>query len=457
MSVRLHLVLALLTAGILAGCVNRPPNRPLGQSDAQSGYYFHRQPRPNNSDETLFLVAFSGGGTRAAALAYGVLEELRDTTFAAPGGQRRLLDEIDAVSSVSGGSVTAAAFGLYGDGIFPRLERDFLKRNVQRSLVMGTANPVNWPRLASGRFGRSEIAAEFYDRILFHGATIGDMGRRPGPFVIINGTDITTGARFEFTQYQFDLLCSDVDQFPVSRAVAASSAVPAALTPITVNNYAGNCGYVPPDWIRRRYRPDEGRVRLRARELRSYLDATNRPFVHVVDGGVSDNLGLRAFLDGMHAMQAQPELLGGMQPEKVKRVVVISANAYSFPDRTWDKRERPPGSIAVGAAAANHTLDRYSFETLELVKEQFEDWQRELKGRSEIHLYPIMINFTNFRDLAERRFFLNLPTSFVLPPTDVDKLKDAGHRLLRQNRAYRELLADLGIALAPDPAAAPGE
>jgi NTE family protein len=457
MTLRLLLLFALLTAGMLAGCVNRPPNRPLGQSDAQSGYYFHRQPRPNNSDETLFLMAFSGGGTRAAALAYGVLEELRDTTFAAPEGQRRLLDEIDAVSSVSGGSVTAAAFGLYGDGIFPRLERDFLKRNVQRSLVLRTANPLNWPRLASGRFGRSEIAAEFYDRILFHGATIGDMGRRPGPFVIINGTDITTGARFEFTQNQFDLLCSDVDPFPLSRALAASSAVPAALTPITVNNYAGNCGYVPPDWIRRRYRPDEGRIRLRARELRSYLDATNRPFIHVVDGGVSDNLGLQAFLDGMRAMQAQRELLGGMQPEKAKRVVVISANAYSFPDRVWDKRERPPASLTVAAAAANHALDRYSFETLELVKEQFESWQRELKGRSEMRLYPIMINFTNFRDLAERRFFLNLPTSFVLPPTDVDKLKDAGHRLLRQNHAYRELLEDLGIPITPDAVPAPAE
>jgi NTE family protein len=188
--------------------------------------------------------------------------------------------------------------------------------------------------------------------------------------------------------------------------------------------------------------------------MRSYLDSTNRPFIHVVDGGVSDNLGLRAFLDGMNAMQAQPELVGNLNPSKVKRVVVISANAYSFPDRTWDRREQPPGSLTVGAAAANHTLDRYSFETLELVKEQFEAWQRQLSGRSEIKLYPVMINFTNFRDLKERRFYLNLPTSFVLPPTDVDKLKDAGHRLLRQNRAYRELLGDLSIALPPEPAEA---
>lgn len=452
MSCPVHRLAAWLLVLLVVGCVTRPVNPPLGQRDASDGYYFHQQERPDNSDETLFLVAFSGGGTRAAALAYGVLEELRDTTFPAPEGQRRLLDEIDAISSVSGGSVTAAAYGLYGDEIFPRLETDFLKRDVQRNLVLKTANPLNWWRLASGRFGRSELAAEFYDRILFHGATIGDFGRRPGPFVIINSTDITTGARFEFTQTQFDLLCSDVSGFPISRAVAASSAVPAALTPITVNNYAGHCGYSPPEWIQRRYRPSEGRVRLRAREMRSYLDSTNRPFIHVVDGGVSDNLGLRAFLDGMNAMQAQPELVGDLDPAKVKRVVVISANAYSFPDRNWDQREQPPGSLTVGAAAANHTLDRYSFETLELVKEQFEIWQRQLSGRSEIKLYPVMINFTNFRDLKERRFFLNLPTSFVLPPTDVDKLKDAGHRLLRQNPAYRELLRDFNIQLPPDPA-----
>jgi NTE family protein len=445
-------IFPLLLGGTLlvAGCVTRPVNAPLASRAANTGYYFHRQARPNNSDETLFLVAFSGGGTRAAALAYGVLEELRATTFATPTGERRLLDEIDAISSVSGGSVTAAAYGLYGDGIFPRLETDFLKRNVQGNLLLRTANPLNWPRLASGRFGRSELAAEFYDRILFNGATIGDLGRRPGPFVILNSTDISTGARFEFTQYQFDLLCSDVDSFPISRAVAASSAVPAALTPITLNNYAGDCGFVPLPWITRRYRPDEGRVRLRARELRSYTNTADRPFIHVVDGGVSDNLGLRAFLDGMHALQAQPELVGEMKPANVKRVVVISANAYSFPDRTWDRREQPPGSFTVGTAAANHTLDRYSFETLELVREQFDAWQGELNGRTEIKLYPVMINFTNFRDLKERRFFLNLPTSFVLPPTDVDKLVDAGHRLLRQNRAYRGLLADLKIPLPPE-------
>lgn len=64
------------------------------------------------------MLAFSGGGTRAEALAYGVLEELRDTEVLIDGKPRRLLDEIDLISSVSGGSFTSAYYGLHGDRIF---------------------------------------------------------------------------------------------------------------------------------------------------------------------------------------------------------------------------------------------------------------------------------------------------------------------------------------------------
>jgi NTE family protein len=77
------------------------------------------------------LVSFSGGGTRASALAYGVLQELRDTQVGVGGERERLLDEIDVISSVSGGSFTSAYYGLYGDRIFEDFEERFLRRNVQ--------------------------------------------------------------------------------------------------------------------------------------------------------------------------------------------------------------------------------------------------------------------------------------------------------------------------------------
>jgi NTE family protein len=77
------------------------------------------------------LVSFSGGGTRASALAYGVLQELRDTQVGVGGERERLLDEIDVITSVSGGSFTSAYYGLYGDRIFEDFEERFLRRNVQ--------------------------------------------------------------------------------------------------------------------------------------------------------------------------------------------------------------------------------------------------------------------------------------------------------------------------------------
>ena len=177
------------------------------------------------------MLAFSGGGTRAAAFSYGLLEALRDITFEVEGKPRRLLDEVDVISSVSGGSVTAAAYGLYGDRAFEIFEPAFLKRNVELALLGQVINPLHWPELWSPYFGRSDLAAKYYDKILFKNAWFRDLDHQQQPYLIINGTDIATGTRFSFTQNYFDLLASDLNTYPLSRAVAASSAVPGLLTP----------------------------------------------------------------------------------------------------------------------------------------------------------------------------------------------------------------------------------
>jgi NTE family protein len=439
----LPLLVGLFAAG---GCATRVPNAPLAQRHADQGYYFHTKQRPNNSDETVFIVMFSGGGTRAAAFAYGVLDGLRRVEVDGPGGRRNLLNEVDAISSVSGGSVTAAAYGLHGEAIFPMLEGAFLKRNIQGALALGVLNPLNWPRLWSGHFGRSDLAAEYYDRILFQGATFAELQRRPGPFIVINSTDISTGARFEFTQRQFDLMCSDLATFPVSKAVAASSAVPGLLTPVTLNNYAGHCGYPIPEWITHTNAPQDIRGRLRTGELKTYLDSTNRPFLHVVDGGVSDNLGIRAVIDGTYALRNQPELQDGIDVRRVKRVVLLSVNAYSSPPKDWDQHESPPGSLTTAAAAAALTLDRYSIETLAVANEEFERWKHDLgnNGAAGVEFYPIFLSFRNFKEDKQRNFFLSMPTSFFLPPASVDELGRAGRELLNEDEVYQKLLRDLG-------------
>ena len=131
-------------------------NEPGVDVNAGQPYSLTTWAQSEEAADFVFIVAFSGGGTRAAAMAYGVLEELRDTNIVIEGRESRLLDEVTHISSVSGGSFTSAYYGLYGDRIFndfeasilpaypPILEaRDFLRRQgASVALLSGSGSAV---------------------------------------------------------------------------------------------------------------------------------------------------------------------------------------------------------------------------------------------------------------------------------------------------------------------------
>src|SRR5258708_28716453 len=224
-----------------------PSNPPLVQSAPDAGYRFERLESGDNSDELFVIVTFSGGGTRAAALAYGVLEALRDTTIRWRGRSVALLDEVDVISSISGGSFPAAYYALRGRQIFDEFPERFLYRPVESDLIKLALSPASWLKLAAPAYGRSDLAAELYHREVFGGATYADLiARNRRPFVILNATDMTTGTQCPFIQDQFDRRCSDLAGVPLARAAASSSAFPGGLTALTYQNYAGSCGYRPP-------------------------------------------------------------------------------------------------------------------------------------------------------------------------------------------------------------------
>jgi NTE family protein len=97
----------LLLISLGTGCAHYPFNQSLKQIDRQTGYRAKFRGVPGNSEAILFYLTFSGGGTRAAAFAYGVLEDLKKTMVMIDGKERRLLDEVDVISAVSEGSFTA--------------------------------------------------------------------------------------------------------------------------------------------------------------------------------------------------------------------------------------------------------------------------------------------------------------------------------------------------------------
>src|SRR4029078_10011475 len=119
----------------------------------------------------------------------------------------------------------------------------FLKRDVERQLRAELL--ANLPRLAQSQFSRGKFLAEYFDRELFHGATYADLARGDmRPFVVINATALSTGARFPFTQTQFALLCLDLGSVKLGRAVAASAALPPFFGPITLEHQVERRGTV---------------------------------------------------------------------------------------------------------------------------------------------------------------------------------------------------------------------
>jgi NTE family protein len=432
----------------------------LKQVDPQTGYRAKYMGTPGNSENLLLYLTFSGGGTRAAALSYGVLEELRKTEVVIDGKNRRLLDEVDGISSVSGGSFTAGYYGLFGDRIFEDFESKFLKKNIQGALTTRTLfNPINWVRLYSDTFDRSDLAAEYYDKHVFEGKTFGDIAARKGPMIMMNATDMTHGTRIGFSQDAFDVICSDVSRFPVARAAAASSAVPMLLSPISLQNYAGTCGFKIPEGFEEilKGRSISERQLFLANDIAPFLDSQKKPYIHLVDGGVSDNLGLRAILDRVIARGSVWELIKGTPRENLNKVVLIVVNAEAEPDPKWDRSEGIPGIGAMMSAYSSIGIERYNNETIALLKESVKSWADEIRTQrckrgtvstlpgscGDIQFYVVEVKFDALKDETERMYFKRLPTAFKLAPEQVDKLRDVAHRLLVNSEEFQRLVRDL--------------
>lgn len=446
---------------VTTGCAHYPINQPLRQSDPQGGYRAKNFKHVGIDDDTLVMLTFSGGGTRAAAFSYGVLEALRDTEISIHGSKKRMLDEVDFISGVSGGSFTAAYYGLFGDRIFEDFESRFLKKNIQGEIIRGILfNPVNWAKLSSPYYSRSDLAADYYDNNVFDHGTFGDILARGETMIVINATDMTLGTRFSFIQDPFDAICSDLCSFSVARACAASSAVPVLLSPVTLRNYAGKCGFQVPTVLTEAMQPPRDVTSRRfdlANNMLPFLDSQKKPYFHLVDGGVADNLGLRAVLERVTLMGDPWTTLKYANLERVHKIVFVVVNAETEIDTKWDRFETNPPFAVKLDSYSSIAIARYNTDTMALLSESFNRWADEIRrGRcgsskintepgscGDIDFYLVEVKFDALDDEAERHYFKQLPTSFALKPDEVDRLRDAARRILAKSKEFQRLVSDL--------------
>jgi NTE family protein len=465
---------SLLGVGLIAllgGCATRPINPPITQADPSVGYRYEvRQSHiKDTGKDAMLILAFSGGGTRAAAFSYGVLEFLGRTKIADSKGRTvRLLDEVDIITGVSGGSFTALAYGLYGEKLFDDYETRFLKRDVQGEIIARALNPLNWGKLSSTAWGRSELAAQLYDEILFGGATFDDLNRGDGPMILASATDLSSGSRFVFNQSTFDVICSDLNAVPLSRAASASSAVPVVLSAVTLNNYGGTCNWKVPPWAApflgsaNPPRPAARAIRT-LKSIQAYGDSVERPYLHLVDGGVADNLGMRSVLDVFEILESLSESGVRTPFDRARRIIVFVVNSISAPPTDWDKSEDPPGTVETLLKSAGTPIDRNSFENVEQLRDTAAKWRTmrlianskamaantdpEVANALRVpkaEIYAIDVSFAALTDKAEFDYLNQQPTTFVLPPEAVDRLRAAAGRIILASPEFQRLLNDLG-------------
>ncbi|MDE1895297.1 MAG: patatin-like phospholipase family protein [Xanthomonadaceae bacterium] len=445
------LLLGLALAG-LAGCATRTWNTRIKPVGVEDRYEFNtRFPHPPR--DTFIVLAFSGGGTRAAAFSYGVLEKLRDTVVELDGQPTRLLDLVDVITSVSGGSYTAAYYGLFGDRIFDDFRSRFLYRNWQGELLGLLARPDHLLSIAGAHYNRSDLVAAYLDRTLFDGKTFADMSPAGLPMIILNASDLNNATTFSFIQQQFDFLCSDLSTYPVANAVMASSAVPGPFAPIALRNYP-DCPQRHQPWVAQSLAHDDllARRHAVALALSRYDDPARMPILRLVDGGVTDNLGVRGSMMSPVAQYGDvPDMAGAFTPEQlrdVRHVLVVVANAQVYAPYAWSLRGRAPGLTDTLRASFDASLGILNTETVSLAKNGFLMWARHVNamrppGDPKVKVDFAVLTFNQITDPAERQRFNTMPTTFHLQSAQVDALRALAGQLLQESPEFQSFLRDM--------------
>lgn len=440
----LRLISLSLLILVLVGCASHGTiqNRPQAVLPKNPVYSMIDILRSRPDSDLSIIMSFSGGGTRASALSYGVLLELRDTVVSINGKPQRLLDYVNVISSVSGGSFTAAYYGLFGDKIFDDFADKFLRADIEVELVQGLIKPSRW---LSGK-ERTQMAVEYYQEKLFGNATFADMRRPNAPMVLLNASDLSTGTRFSFVQEYFDLLCAPIDSYPVAKAVAASSAVPLVFNPVVIENHKGcNAREFQKLFSQTKLKHTNSQVLLAAKDLEKIVEMKDKyRYLHLVDGGITDNLGLRSFFEII-------ELYGGIKPfmdkigyRKTDNSVVIVVDASTDAVHGIAERNDEPSIDQAVNAMSDIQLHRYNASTLELMRGSMQRWNSELSSQgqaSKLHFIEVGLKRSFSKERQE--YFNKIPTSFTLTSEQVDALIAAGRESLRNSKSFQKLIRSL--------------
>jgi NTE family protein len=461
----------IASAALVAACSAAIHNDPINQELTATNRELDTELATGvatNYDDMVVALSFSGGGMRAAAFSYGVLEGFDQTHVPTRTGNVSLLDRLDFLSGVSGGSILAAYYGLRGRAAIGDFKQRFLLVNAEEALQ----TELSIGNIARGLDGGVNDATQFpvwLDAHLYNNATFKDLLRRPRPRVWINAADIYNRTAFIFTPVTFSALCSDLASYPVAMAVAASAAVPVVFAPIVIRNYAGGCPNGLPSWVER-FHKDPNAPPL----IKSYADTLDGyrtgaiSYVKLLDGGLVDNYGLAGFTIARLASSTPYGPLAPEEAVKLRRFLFLVVDSGRAPSGQWAQTVPGPSGVDLIMATSDTATESGAIGSYSAFDVTMADWKKNLVswrcGLSEADRrrfgappgwncrdLEFFISRISFEQLGpERAAALNkVETRFKLPPDQIDMLITAGRDALNANPKFREFMGSLGRPVPP--------
>src|SRR5258708_3636158 len=373
MALDVRLAVAILAAAAgLTGCAipvfNSPSNVPLapGTPDDMGAPI-------DLMRENSIVVSFSGGGLRAAAFAYGVLSALESVKTA----DGDLLNDVAWISSVSGSSLTAAHYGVFGREGLARFREEALLPGFEEGLRLSLLSPANLMRLAGGGLNAREDFGDVLDRRIFHGATFADIYKRQRPGIRMQATDLYHRVPFPSLPALFLVLCSDLSRSSVADAVAASMAVPVVFAPVLIRPYHDGCPPLPGFITNFRVRPEAPRnLNAIAKTLDAYRDPKRVRFIKLGDGGLTDNFGVSTLVMSRMIYGTPYAPMTERDAVAIRRLLVVVVDASRGPHGDWSMQEAGPSGLDLALSATDAAVDAAARSAADAVHPMIHEWQQ---------------------------------------------------------------------------------
>ncbi len=180
-------------------------------------------------------------------------------------------------------------------------------------------------------------------------------------------------------------------------------------------------------------------------DLQKYLKTGNDlKYIHLMDGGITDNLGLRAIYDMMELSGGAKQILKNFNKKPVGHFAVIAVNAATHYSQGIGKTNQVPSIKSTINAVSDIQLHRYNAATIDLFRKGLQRWSQDLSTpEKEVKDYFIEVGFDGIKEPLKSDFFNAITSSFTLTEEEVDKLIEAGRTLLRNHPIYKRLVQDL--------------